>query len=115
MKTFVVYTLARLGLFLAVYGLVWLVVARTVGWNAVTALYTALIAVVVSSLLALVLLRRQRTALAAELAERAQRSAGTYGQRRPGSAQRRHDKAGEDASGVAQLRQPGVSKDSDQR
>ncbi len=136
MKTFVVYTLARLGLFVAVYGVVWLGLFRTVGWNAVTALYTALIAVVVSSLLALVVLRRQRAALAAELAERSQRSAGPPGARGPdsaqrqhgsaqrqhgsaqrqhGSAQRRHDQAGEDASGVAELGKPGVSKDGNQR
>lgn len=115
MKPFVVYTLARLGLFLAVYGVVWLVLFRTVGWNAVSALYTALIAVVLSSLLALVVLRRQRATLAAQLAERSQRSAGTSGATRPGSVQRREGEPDERAGGVAELGQPGGRKDGDQR
>ena len=68
MRNFVVYTLARLGLFLAVYGLIWLALFRSVSWDSVSALYTALLAMVVSSLLAFVMLRRQRQALAADIA-----------------------------------------------
>lgn len=116
MKAFVVYTLARLGLFLAVYGLIWLFLFRNVQWNAVSALYTALIAVVVSSLLALVALRRQRAALAAQLAKRSKEPASRYGVARPpASAQRGQDQAGESTGGVAELGQPGGPENGDQR
>lgn len=78
MSAFVVYTLARLGLFLLVYGVIWLALFRTVSWNSVSALYTALIAMVVSSLLSLVVLRRLRAALAARIAQRSQPSVTAY-------------------------------------
>ncbi len=106
MRTFLVYTLARLGLFLVVYGLLWLALSSRVTWDSVSALYTAMIAMVVSSLLAFVGLRRQREALAAQIAERSASAV---------SAQRRGEQAGEDSDGVHQLDQPGVSKDGDQR
>ncbi len=78
MSAFVVYTLARLGLFLLVYGVIWLALFQTVSWDSVSALYTALIAMVVSSLLSLVMLRRLRAALAAQIAQRSQRSLTAY-------------------------------------
>jgi Protein of unknown function (DUF4229) len=71
MRSFVVYTAARLGLFLGVYSLVWLAIGRSVAWDSVSALYTALIAMVVSSLIALVALRGLRARLAADVAARA--------------------------------------------
>lgn len=106
MSTVVVYTLARLGLFVAAYGLIWLALFRTVTWDSASALYTALIAMVVSSLVAFVVLRRLRAALAAEIAQR----------RQPVRlSPRRYEQAGGDAGGVGELGQSGVSKDDDQR
>ena len=106
MRNFVVYTLARLGLFVAVYGVIWLALFRSVSWDSVSALYTALLAMVVSSLLAFVMLRRQRQALAADIAERSRTAA---------SAQRRHEQAGEDAGGVGELGESGVPEDGHER
>lgn len=71
MRTFAVYSLARLCLFVVCYGLTWLVVGRSVAWDSASALYTALIAMVVSSLIAFVALRGLRDKLAAEVASRA--------------------------------------------
>ncbi len=74
MKIFALYTLARLLLFLAVYGLLWLVFGRWVDWTPVTALGTALMAMLVSSAIALVALRSLRNDLAVEVAARAGRA-----------------------------------------
>lgn len=110
MRSFVVYTLARVGLFLAVYGLIWLGLFRTVRWDSVSALYTALIAMAVSSLLAFVALRRLRADLAAEIAQRSQQ------RREPtGSPKRWQDQSSEDADGVPEFGEPGVPKDGNQR
>jgi uncharacterized membrane protein YdjX (TVP38/TMEM64 family) len=73
-KSFVLYTLARAALFAGVYGILWLFVGRSVSWNAVNALYTALIAMVISSLLAFATLRGLREKVALQLANRVQRS-----------------------------------------
>ncbi len=79
MRTFVVYTLARLALFLAVYGLIWLAIGQSVGWDSLSGLYTALIALVVSSVISFVALRGLRNRLADEVAARA--AAGSRGRR----------------------------------
>ncbi len=55
-KPFVLYTLARVVLFAASFGLVWLVFGHWIEWGAVSALYTAIIAMVVSSIVALLVL-----------------------------------------------------------
>lgn len=115
MRTFVFYTLARLGLFVLVYGAIWLALFRTVAWNSASALYTALIAMVGSSLLAFVVLRRLRAAFAAEIAQRSQRSRTAYDTRRRTSQHGSDEQAGEDAGGVGELGQAGVSQDRDQR
>jgi hypothetical protein len=81
-KIFAMYTLARLVLFLAVYGLVWLVFGRWVEWTSITALGTALIAMVISSAVALVALRGLRDDLAVEVASRADRAKAAYEARR---------------------------------
>lgn len=78
MKIFALYTLARLLLFLAVYGLLWLVFGRWVEWTSVPALGTALIAMVISSAIALVTLRSLRDNLAVEVAARADRAKAAY-------------------------------------
>lgn len=129
MKTFLVYTLARLGLFLGVYGVLWLGLSQTVAWDSISGLYTALIAWLVSSLLAVIALRRQRSALAAEIAARNHAAASSRtvvapngGRTREAASSRavvspqsRNHEAGEDAGGVPQLGQPGVSQDDNQR
>ncbi len=78
MKIFALYTFARLALFLAVYGLLWLFFARWIEWTSVTALGTAVIAMVVSSAIALITLRSLRDDLAVELAARADRAKSAY-------------------------------------
>lgn len=82
MKVFVLYTLARLALFAIVFGLIWLVVGRSVEWNAVNGLYTALIALIISSLLAFVMLRNLRDRVALQLATRVGRAKATFDSRR---------------------------------
>jgi membrane protein implicated in regulation of membrane protease activity len=69
------YTLARLGLFLACWALVWAVAAPVAGyrWTESTALLTALIALVISSVLSLLLLARLRDAVARHVQARAER------------------------------------------
>lgn len=78
LKVLALYTLARLVLFLAVYGLVWLVFSRWVEWTSATALGTAIIAIVISSAIALVALRSLRDDLAAEVSSRAERAKAAY-------------------------------------
>jgi divalent metal cation (Fe/Co/Zn/Cd) transporter len=78
MRAFVLYTLARLVLFGAAFGLIWLVFGRWLTWDSVSALYTAIIALVVSSLVALFSLRRLRDDFAVHVAERADRAKAAY-------------------------------------
>ena len=73
MKPFVRYTLARLLMFVAAWGLVWLVASIWLEWSSVTALWTALVAMVVSSLASFVLLRGLRDRLAHDVQARAGR------------------------------------------
>jgi hypothetical protein len=74
LKSFILYTAARAGIFLACYGLIWLVFGQWIDWNSVSALYTALIAMVISSLIALATLQSMRADLSAEIAARADRA-----------------------------------------
>lgn len=73
MKPFVTYTLARLGLFLASYALVWLVASIWLDFSSVTNLWVMLIALVVSAIAAILLLGRMRENLAMSVQERAER------------------------------------------
>lgn len=82
MKPFVVYTAARLGLFLACFGLIWLIFGRWIAWDSVSALYTALIAMVVSSVIALTTLRSLRGRLSTQIAGRADRAKAAFEQRK---------------------------------
>lgn len=77
-KIFAVYTLARAGLFLACYGVIWLVFGRWIEWTTVGALYTALIAMAISSVIALVSLRSLRADLSEQVAVRAERVKSAY-------------------------------------
>lgn len=74
MKSFLLYTAARIGLF----ALVWVVVATVASywldWDMVTALWTALVAMAISAVLSLVLLRPLRDQLAASVQDRATRA-----------------------------------------
>lgn len=82
MKVLAVYTLARAALFLAVYGLIWLIFGRSIEWTSLSALYTALIALVVSALIAFVTLKPLRARLAAQVEQRAARTKAAYDARR---------------------------------
>ena len=86
MRPFLLYTLARVLLFAATWGLVWLVASAWLEWSSVTALWTALIAMVVSSVASLVLLRGLRERFAAQVQDRAGRIQARYD-----AAKRRED------------------------
>ncbi len=82
MRIFLLYTLARAALFAAAFGLIWLVFGRWLEWGAVSALYTAIIAMVVSSVVALLVLGSLRDEFAAQVAQRADRAKAAYDARR---------------------------------
>jgi uncharacterized protein DUF4229 len=81
-KTFLLYTLARLVLFGAVFGLIWLIFGRWLEWRTASALYTALIAMVISSFVALLVLGSLRNEFAIQVAKRADRAVAAYEARR---------------------------------
>jgi uncharacterized membrane protein YdjX (TVP38/TMEM64 family) len=85
-KPFLLYTLARLLMFAAAWGLVWLVAQIWLEWNSVTALWTALIALAISAAASFVLLRNVREQLAARVAAGSHRV-----QRRYDAAKRKED------------------------
>jgi hypothetical protein len=72
-RTLGVYTLARLGVFLVAFGVVWAVSSIWLDWNAATGLVTALIALLVSAPASFLLLKRLRDQTTLEIAERADR------------------------------------------
>lgn len=78
MKIFALYTFARAGLFLACYGVIWLTFGQWIEWNALSGLWTALIAMLLSSGIALVALRSMRADLSAAVAERADRAKAAF-------------------------------------
>lgn len=73
MRTFGLYTLARLGLFLVSFGVVWAVSSIWLDWNATNGLGAAVVALLVSALASYVLLRGLRDRTALEVADRADR------------------------------------------
>jgi hypothetical protein len=81
-KLFAVYTAVRAVLFVAAYGLIWLVFGRWIDWNALSALYTALFAMLISAAVALVALRPMRARLSEQVAQRAARVKEAYETRR---------------------------------
>ncbi len=74
-RSVLAYTAARLALFLICWALVWAVAYPVAGWrwSQSTGLLSALFALVISSLLSLLLLARQREVVARKLQERARR------------------------------------------
>jgi len=72
-KPFVTYTLARLGLFLVSFGLVWLVCFSWLEWTSLSVLWTMLIALALSAIVGVFLLRGMRERLAANVQQRAER------------------------------------------
>lgn len=75
MRSFVVYTLARLLLFAACFGLVWAVCFSVLPWNQTTVLGTALVALAISGVSSFWVLARFRNDLARDVEARAQRIA----------------------------------------
>jgi membrane protein implicated in regulation of membrane protease activity len=73
-KPFLLYTAARLGLFALTWVVVSTIAAYWLEWSMVTALWTALIALAVSAVLSLWLLRSLRDNLAASVHDRAVRA-----------------------------------------
>ena len=82
MKVFVLYTLARLGLFCVAYGLIWLIFFQWIEWDALSAFYTAIIALVLSAIASFLLLGGLRDALALQVQERAGRAHTAFEARR---------------------------------
>lgn len=78
MKSFVLYTLARVLLFALAWALVWAVASIWLEWSSVTALWTALLAMVVSSVVSVWLLRGLRERLAVHVQGRAERMQARY-------------------------------------
>lgn len=74
MRSFVVYTAARIGLFALTWVVVSTVASYWLDWSMVTLLWTALIALAVSAVLSLWLLRPLRDRLAADVHARASRA-----------------------------------------
>jgi hypothetical protein len=81
-KVFALYTLARVALFGVAYGLIWLIFFHWIDWNALSALYTAIIALVLSALASFLLLGGMRDTLAAQVEQRAERARAAFEARR---------------------------------
>jgi uncharacterized membrane protein YdjX (TVP38/TMEM64 family) len=77
-KAFLLYTLARVLMFAAAWAVVWLVASVWLEWTTVTALWTALLAMILSSVVSLWLLRGLRQRLAAHVQRRAERIQARY-------------------------------------
>ncbi|MDQ3156043.1 MAG: DUF4229 domain-containing protein [Actinomycetota bacterium] len=73
MKPFLTYTLARLGLFVGAYAVVWLIASIWLDFSAITNLWVMLIALVVSAFAAMALLGGLRQQLAQSVQQRAER------------------------------------------
>ena len=73
MRDFALYTLARLGLFAAALGLLWLVLSPFVEWTQVTLLWVAALALLVSAIASLLLLGPLRERLAGSVQRQARR------------------------------------------
>jgi len=77
-KSFVGYTLARLGMFLAAFGLVWAIGFSWLTWDQLTVLWTALVALTVSAVASYWLLAGMRDRLAQDVDRRARRIADRF-------------------------------------
>ena len=84
MKIFALYTAARAAMFLVAYGVIWLAFGRWLEWDAITGLWTAFIAMIISSVMALLTLSSLRDRLAVEVAARAERAKKAFDARQRG-------------------------------
>ena len=73
MKYFVLYTLARVGLFGVAFGLIWLALFNWVSWTYAALLWTVLLAAIISAVASIFVLRSLREHFASEVAARAER------------------------------------------
>jgi ABC-type bacteriocin/lantibiotic exporter with double-glycine peptidase domain len=73
MKYFVLYTLARVGLFAGAFGLIWLALFTWVSWTYAALLWTVLLAAIISAIASIFVLGPLRERFAAEVAARAAR------------------------------------------
>lgn len=78
MRSFAGYTLARLGVFAAVFGLIWAVGFRWLAWDQLSVLWTALVALAVSAVVSYWLLAGLRDRLARDVDSRARRIADRF-------------------------------------
>jgi mannitol-specific phosphotransferase system IIBC component len=74
-KEFAVYTLSRIGLFVAAYAIVVGVYLLVTGGDSVPLLWPVVVAALVSSVASVTMLRRQRERFAASVEQRARRAA----------------------------------------
>jgi hypothetical protein len=88
-KIFALYTAARAGLFLACWAAIWLIIGAIclvtgsrVEWDSLSALSTAMVALIASSVIALTRLRTLRERFAADVAVRAERASAAFNARR---------------------------------
>lgn len=72
MRSFLVYTAARFGLFLATFGLIWLVAGFFLPWTSRNIVWTGVLAVLVSAGLSIFLLRPLRENLVRSARARAE-------------------------------------------
>jgi hypothetical protein len=70
-KSFLLYTVARFGLFLGAFGLIWLVAGFFLPWNGRNIAWTGVLALVVSAVASIYLLRGLRDELARTVRSRA--------------------------------------------
>jgi hypothetical protein len=73
MKYFLLYTLARVGLFAVAFGIIWLVLFSWVSWTYAALLWTVLLAAIISAIASIFVLRSVRERFALEVAARAER------------------------------------------
>jgi ABC-type bacteriocin/lantibiotic exporter with double-glycine peptidase domain len=73
MKYFLLYTLARVGLFAVAFGIIWLLLFSWVSWTYGSLLWTVLLAAIISAIASIFVLRSLRERFASEIAARAER------------------------------------------
>jgi len=71
-RSFLLYTAARFGLFLATFGLIWLVVGWFLPWTSRNIVFTGVLAVLLSAVASIYLLRGLRDDLAQSARSRAE-------------------------------------------
>ena len=82
MKEFVVYTLARIGIFVASYAVIAGVYLAVTGGDSIPLLWPLLLAAVVSAVASYYLLRGQRERFAAAVQRRAERASARFEERK---------------------------------